>query len=88
MDLINKLANTIEKSLILHFVNEEGFDDLKDFEFDRPVIGFATDMIKVKSYETKMLNVIFAFLKFHQLNEQNGYYFKTYTVCILSTNHD
>ncbi len=48
MDLINKLANTIEKSVILHFDNEEGIDDLMGFEFDRPVIGFASDLKKVK----------------------------------------
>ena len=44
MNLINKLANSIEKSVILLFVNEHGLNDLKGFEFDRPAIGFVSGL--------------------------------------------
>lgn len=66
MNLINKLANSIEKSVILHFGNEEVFDDLKDFEFDRPAIGLDSGLTKVvnfkviSSYFTKVCPLLVA----------------------------
>ena len=48
LQLINKLANTIEKSVILHFVHGNSSESVKDFEFDRPAIWFNSDSNKVK----------------------------------------
>ncbi len=47
MNLINKLTNSIEKSIVLHFDKANGLDSLKEFEFDRPAIGFASDPSQV-----------------------------------------
>ena len=46
MQMINKLANTIEKSVILTFVNDENdIEQLNGFEFDRPNVVFASKVL-------------------------------------------
>ena len=64
MKTINKLANTIEKSIILHFDDSENLTNLTDFEFDRPAMTFNFSSENVSFHRT------FSFLYFSKIRSK------------------